>query len=145
MAQEQGWFVDVAAVRTPAFDPGGLEARSGPDPGQSLGTVRGFVIDPETRQLESVVIEDGAWLASSAHLVPPAYTRVDAEQRVLWVDASRDSLDGFPVFEADAYARCGDEEIAAVTAKIVETYADDPGVDLDRPGVDGAPYGPRDE
>lgn len=144
MTRELGWYVDAASVRTPAFDPGALEARSGPEPEESLGVVRGFVVDPESRQLTSVVIETTGWIAASAHLVPPAHTRVDAEQKVLWVDASRNALGRFPVFDASAYARCADEEIAAVTARIVDTYADDPGVDLDRPPAAGAPAEPRD-
>src|SRR5262245_32015147 len=95
-------FVSAADLRndTVGFDK--LDVRSATED-ESLGTVRGFIVDDASGRLHYVVVDSGGWFSAESYLVPPAFTRVDAEQRVLWVEPSRETIRRFPEFRVHDY------------------------------------------
>jgi hypothetical protein len=105
----------------------GLAVRSSSQD-EELGTVRGFIVDADSGQLHYVVVNAGGWFTSDSYLIPPAYTRVDAEQQVLWTDATRDTIRRFPAFDSDTYPTLSEEQLWPIERRIIEAYGDDPGV-----------------
>jgi hypothetical protein len=105
----------------------GLQVRS-TSADEKLGTVRGFIVDEASSQLHYVVVDSGGWFSSESFLIPPAYTRVDAEQQVLWAEANRDTIRRFPPFDPREYPALSDTQLWEMERRIIEAYGDDPGV-----------------
>jgi hypothetical protein len=105
-----------------------LRVRSGTDPNEDLGSVRGFIVDASSGRLHYVVIDSGGWFSGGSYLIPPAYTRVDAEQEVLWADLTRDVLRRFPEFDPGKFPELSEDQLWAIEQRIIEAYGDDPGV-----------------
>jgi hypothetical protein len=120
-------FVKASDLRndTVGFDE--LEVRSA-TADERLGSVRGFIVDGDSGQLHYVVVDSGGWFTGGSYLVPPAYTRVDAEQKVLWAETTRQAIGRFPEFDSMQYPTLSDEQLWGIERRIIEAYGDDPGV-----------------
>lgn len=130
MNAPQRWrFVDADDLTDDLVNFGNLPVRSSTQGAEELGTLEGFIVDPASGRLHFVVVESGGWFSGGSYLLPPNYTQLDAEQQVMWVDATRDAVQRFPEFDASQYADdISDRELWAIERRIIETYGDDPGV-----------------
>jgi hypothetical protein len=104
-----------------------LEVRSATSD-ENLGKLKGFIVDSDSRQLHFVVVDSGGWLSSDSYLIPPAFTRVDAEQRVLWAETTRNAIRRFPEFRSSDYPTLTNEDLWRIEQEIIAAYGDDPGV-----------------
>jgi hypothetical protein len=95
---------------------------------EHLGSIKGFIVDGANGQLHYVVVDSGGWFTGGSYLIPPAYTRVDAEQQVLWAETSREAIRRFPEFDSTRYATLSADELWGLERTIIEAYGDDPGV-----------------
>jgi hypothetical protein len=112
-------FVDAADLTNDSVGFDSLEVRSS-SADENLGTVRGFIVDADRGQLHYVVVDSGGWFSSGSYLVPPAYTRVDAEEQVLWTDATRDSISRFAHFDPSQYDTLSDDQLWTIERRIIE-------------------------
>lgn len=130
MNATHGWrFVDADDLTDDLVNFGNLPVRSSTRSAEELGTLEGFIVDPARGRLHFVVVESGGWFSGGTYLLPPSYTQLDAEQQVMWVDATRDAVQRFPEFDPDQYREdISDRELWAIERRIIETYGDDPGV-----------------
>jgi hypothetical protein len=110
---------------SPSFDR--LEVRS-TTADERLGKLKGFIVDTDGGRLQYVVVDSGGWFTGGTYLIPPAYTRVDAEQNILWAEATRDTIGRFPEFDSGEYPTLSDEQLWGIERRIIEAYGDDPGI-----------------
>lgn len=120
-------FVKASDLRNDSIGFDGLEVRSA-TADDRLGSLRGFIVDGDSGQLHYVVVDSGGWFTGGSYLIPPAYTRVDAEQRVLWAETTRNAIGRFPEFDSSQYPTLSDEQLWGIERRIIDAYGDDPGV-----------------
>lgn len=120
-------FVKASDLRNDTVGFDGLEVRS-MSADEKLGSLKGFIVDGDSGQLHYVVVDSGGWFTGGSYLIPPAYTRVDAEQNVLWAETTRDAIGRFPEFDLGQYPTLSDEQLWGIERRIIEAYGDDPGV-----------------
>lgn len=120
-------FVDASELRSHPVDFGALTVRSA-SRDERLGKLRGFVVDADRRQLQYVAVESSGWFSGGTYLIPPACTRIDADQDVFWAEVTRDTISHFPEFDPTRFPTLSDTELWTIERRIIEAYGDDPGV-----------------
>lgn len=120
-------FVDASELRTDPVDFRELTVRSVSSQ-ERLGTLRGFVVDADRGQLQYVAVDSGGWFTGGTYLIPPAYTRIDADEQVFWAEVTRDTISHFPEFDPKKFPTLSDAELWTIERRIIEAYGDDPGV-----------------
>jgi hypothetical protein len=119
-------FVKAKDISDGAIDFDALDVRSTDD--DSLGNVRGFIVDGAAERLHYVVVDSGGWFSGGSYLIPPAYTRLDAENGVLWTELTRNVISRFPQFDEDLVSTLSRDQLWAIERRIIAAYGDDPGV-----------------
>ncbi|MFN8060208.1 MAG: hypothetical protein U0Q12_13715 [Vicinamibacterales bacterium] len=107
-----------------------LDVRAPGDPGASLGSFCGFVGHASTAQPSFVVIQPRGW-AEEPRLVPLAYSKVDVEQQVIWVDASAEHLAQVAALQPEGLSTVDDGErewLDTFRSRLFDAYENDPGV-----------------
>lgn len=103
-------YVSASQVRCRAADLSGVDLLGRDN--EKLGSLKGLLIDPASCRLRFYVVEAAGWLRSRNCLLPtetPAC--VDAEGKVLHVEADRDDLKHCETFERSSVLPYSDEDL----------------------------------
>jgi hypothetical protein len=87
---------------------------------EKLGSVDGFVANPDTGQLYYVVVDSGGWFSSRHYLVPVGHATLDAENKVLVFDLDKDRIRRFPEYDPERFARMSDDELRLFERRMLE-------------------------
>lgn len=81
--------------------------------GEKVGTVDGFIIDPDRRRVHYLVIDSGGWFSSRRLLLPIGHAAFADDRTALRSDMTRDALRRMPEYDEDRFSRFSDEELRA--------------------------------
>src|ERR671921_851859 len=90
-------YLDADDVENAVVDYDGLDVY-GAD-GEKLGDVDGFIIDPDARRVNYIVIDSGGWFTSRRLLLPIGHATLASDRKSLQADATREALSRLPEFD----------------------------------------------
>ena len=90
-------YLDADDVDDAVVDYDGLDVY-GTD-GEKIGDVDGFIIDPDARRVNYVVVDSGGWFTSRRLLLPIGHASLSADRRALQADVTRETLRGLPEYD----------------------------------------------
>jgi hypothetical protein len=104
-------YLDADDVEDSTLDFSGMDVRA--SDGSKLGDIEGFIIESTTGRVYHVVVDSGGWFTSRRFLLPIGHAQLDLQDRVLRVDAPRDSLRSYPEFDERRFEAFTDDELRA--------------------------------
>lgn len=81
--------------------------------GQTIGSVDGFIVDPDARRVNYIVVDSGGWFSSRRLLLPIGHAAIAADRRSLETDVAKDALSRLPEFYEDRFRSFSDEDLRA--------------------------------
>jgi PRC-barrel domain len=118
-------YLDADDVEDAVVDYDGLDVY-GAD-GQKLGDVDGFIIDPDARRVNYIVIDSGGWFTSRRLLLPIGHATLAPDRKSLQTDTTREALRRLPSFDEQQFNRLQDEELRAFErATVLACCPDEP-------------------
>ncbi len=94
-------YLDADEVDDSVVDFHNLDVH-GPDDGK-LGTVDGFIIDPEAGRLLYLVVDSGGWFTSQRFLLPVGHAHLSTDHAALHVDVTKERLSQYPRFDETTF------------------------------------------
>lgn len=96
----------------------------GPDAG-NIGTVDGFIIDPQADQALYVVVDSGGWFTSERILLPVGHVQLATDGRAMMVNVTQDTLSRYPEFDETRFRELSDEDLRAYDARVASVCCPD--------------------
>ncbi len=102
-------YLDATAVLSPA---GELRDFHVSDTGGfSLGTLRGFIVDPAARQLRYFVVEVARWLSTRRYLIPLCPATLEPQHRTVRLECDAPAKTQWREFDDHQFSRFSDDDL----------------------------------
>lgn len=107
----------------------GLEVDSFSD--EKLGTVDGFVVDVNSGRPYYVVVDAGGWFSSKYFLLPIGHAGLDAADKKLVADLSKDHVAKYPGFDRDVFDELSSKELDRIDREMAKVCCPEEAADND--------------
>jgi PRC-barrel domain len=102
-------YLDATAVLSPAGELRDFQVSD--TGGFSLGTLRGFIVDPAARQLRYFVVEVARWLSTRRYLIPLCPATLEPQHRTVRLECDAPSKTQWREFDDRQFSRFSDDDL----------------------------------
>jgi len=111
-------YVDAGDLDDSVIDFDGLDVENAG--GEKLGDVNGFILDADSAQPYYIVVDSKGWFKTKHYLLPVGHAQLDAEQKRLVADLSRDHIKKFPGFDLDKFEKWTEDDLVRFTKETAD-------------------------
>lgn len=111
-------YLDASQVDDAVVSYDGLDV-VGPDH-EKLGDLDGFIVDADAGRVYYVVIDTAGWFRTKQLLLPVGHATLDAGNRALRVDVTKDALNRYPEFDEGRFRQFTDDDLRRFESRTVD-------------------------
>jgi hypothetical protein len=87
---------------------------------EDLGKVEGFIVDSESGRPYYLVVDASGWFKSKHFLLPIGHVRLDAAQKALMSDVTKERVERFPGFDLSKFDKMSADDLKQLNVETLQ-------------------------